>query len=167
MVGWNDLVEIKPIQVCANETRPQPRSTSATQLKRRERRGAAHRDRAEPQTARQAPWPCSTLCSRLLSIGVPSGAASRRSGNCVRSCGLSTARARTPMYCTQEPRNLKGLDKEADDKTKFAIHSLFPHPARAGGRLPPPHSRRYVAPRRASSAHRPAWRAGSCWWYSE
>ena len=47
---------------------------STTRLERRERRGAAHRDRAEPEATRQATRPRPTaVSSRSPSVGVASG----------------------------------------------------------------------------------------------
>jgi transposase len=42
---------------------------SAARLERCKRRGAAHRNRAEPETAGQAPRPRTTRSNRLLSVG--------------------------------------------------------------------------------------------------
>ena len=52
--------------VCAHEAHPQARPASAARLERRQGRGAAHRNRAEPEAARQAPLPSPTAASTPL-----------------------------------------------------------------------------------------------------
>ncbi len=59
--------------VCPYEAHPQARPASTARLERRQGRGAAHRNRAEPEATRQAPLPCPTTAGlRLPSLGVPS-----------------------------------------------------------------------------------------------
>ena len=55
----------------AHEAHPQARSPSTARLERRQGRGAAHRNRAEPEAARQVAQPCPTIVrSCLPSLGV-------------------------------------------------------------------------------------------------
>ena len=60
--------------VCAYEAHPQARPASTARLERREGRGAAHRNRAEPEATRQAALPCPTADrSCLPGVSVASG----------------------------------------------------------------------------------------------
>src|SRR6202022_575677 len=55
----------------AHEAHPQARPPSTARLERREGRGAAHRNRAEPEATRQVAQPCpTTVRSCLPSLGV-------------------------------------------------------------------------------------------------
>ena len=68
--------------VCAYEAHPQARSASTARLERRQGRGAAHRDRAEPEAARQATRPRPTIVrSRLPGVSVASGIGTANASN--------------------------------------------------------------------------------------
>ena len=53
--------------ICAHETHLQARPASAARLERREGRGSAHRNRAEPEAARQVPSPATAIGGAGLS----------------------------------------------------------------------------------------------------
>jgi hypothetical protein len=53
--------------ICAHETHLQARPASAARLKRCEGRGSAHRNRAEPEAARQVPLPATAIGGAGLS----------------------------------------------------------------------------------------------------
>jgi ABC transporter substrate binding protein len=57
--------------VCSYEAHPQARPTSAARLERCQRRGVAHGNCSEPETACQAPLPCPAIGDGCLpSVGV-------------------------------------------------------------------------------------------------
>jgi hypothetical protein len=93
--------------ICAHETDSQTRPISATWPERRQGRGPAHSNRAEPEAARQASLPCPTTFGRGLPwVGVAASVdgvnKQRSSHNGERDQRTARAQNQTPQSIPEE-----------------------------------------------------------------